>query len=49
MSVCLVQARLVRVLQMVPSNEFRGMIEFHGKEPRGFFVSTCISSPVDKV
>ena len=31
--VCLVQARLVRVLQMVPGNEFGGVIEFSGKQP----------------
>ena len=47
--VCLVQARLVRVLQMVPSDEFGGMIEFSGKKPQSFFVGTCITSPVDKV
>ena len=34
---------------MVSSNKFRGMIKLHGKEPQCFFVSTCISSPVDKV
>ena len=33
MSVCLVWARLVRVLQMVSGNEFGHVVEFHGKEP----------------
>ena len=47
--VCLVWARLVRVLQMVPSDKFGGVIEFSGKKPRSFFVSTCITSPADKV
>ena len=47
--VCLVWARLVRVLQMVPSDEFGGVIEFSGKQPRSFFVGTCITSPGDKV
>ena len=45
----LVQARLVRVLQMVPGNEFGGMIEFSDKKPQSFFVSICITSPADKV
>ena len=48
-SVCLVRSRLVRVLQMVSGDKFRHVVEFCGKEPRGFFVGTCISSPVDKV
>ena len=47
--VCLVQARLVRVLQMVPGDKFRGMIKFSGKKPQSFFVSICITSPADKV
>ena len=34
---------------MVPSNKFRGVIEFSGKKPQSFFVSTCVTSPVDKV
>ena len=34
---------------MVHGNKFGGMIEFSGKEPRGFFVGTGISSPADKV
>ena len=31
--VCLVWARLIRVVQMVPGNEFGGVIEFSGKKP----------------
>ena len=31
--VCLVWARLIRVVQMVPGDEFRGMIKFSGKKP----------------
>ena len=34
---------------MVSGDEFRGVIELHGKEPRSFFIGTCISSPADKV
>ena len=33
MSVCLVQTRLVGILQVVFSDGFRGMIKLHGKEP----------------
>ena len=47
--VCLVWARLIRVVQMVPGDEFGGVIEFSGKKPQSFFVSTCVTSPVDKV
>ena len=47
--VCLVRARLVRVLQMVPGDEFRGMIEFCGQKPQSFFIGTCVTSSVDKV
>ena len=47
--ICLVQARLVRVLQMVPGNEFGGVIKFSGKKPQSFFVGTCVTSPADKV
>ena len=32
-SVSLVQARLIRVLHMVPSDKFRGMVKFSGKKP----------------
>ena len=49
MSVCLVWTRFVGILQVVSGNEFGGMIKLHGKEPRGFFVGTSISSPADKV
>ena len=48
-SVCLVWARLIRVLHVVSDDEFGGMIKLRGKEPRSFFISTCITSPVDKV
>ena len=34
---------------MVPSDEFRGVIEFSGKKPQSFFISTCVTSPADKV
>ena len=34
---------------MVSDDEFRGMIKLRGKEPRSFFVGTCITSPADKV
>ena len=34
---------------MVSDNKFRGVIKFCGKEPRSFFVGTCITSPADKV
>ena len=34
---------------MVPSDKFGGMIKFSGKQPRSFFVGTCITSPADKV
>ena len=34
---------------MVPGDEFGGVIEFSGKQPRSFFVGTCITSPADKV
>ena len=47
--VCLVQARLIRVVQLVPGDKFGGMIKFNGKKPRSFFVSTCVTSPADKV
>ena len=47
--VCLVWARLIRVVQMVPGDEFGGVIEFSGKKPQSFFVGTCITSPADKV
>ena len=47
--VCLVRARLIRVLHVVPSNEFGAMVKFGGKKPQSFFVSTGISSPADKV
>ena len=47
--VCLVRARLIRVVQMVPGNKFGGMIEFSGKKPQSFFISTCVTSPVDEV
>ena len=47
--VCLVQARLVRVLHVVSGDEFGGVIKLCGKEPRSFFVGTCITSPADKV
>ena len=48
-SVCLVRARLIRVLHVVSNDEFGGMITLHGKEPQSFFISTCITSPADKV
>ena len=47
--ICLVRARLVRVVQMVPSDEFGGVIEFSGKKPQSFFISTCVTSPANKV
>ena len=47
--VCLVQARLIRILHMVSGNEFGGVVKLHGKEPQSFLVGTCISSPADKV
>ena len=47
--ICLVWARLVRVVQLVPGDEFGGMIEFSGKKPHSFFVGTCVTSPADKV
>ena len=47
--VCLVWARLVRVLQMVPGDEFRGMIEFCDEKPQSFFIGACVTSPADKV
>ena len=47
--VCLVQARLIRILHMVSGDEFGGMVKLRGKEPQSFFVGTGISSPVDKV
>ena len=34
---------------MVSGNEFGGVIKLRGKEPRSFFVSTCVTSPTDKV
>ena len=34
---------------MVSGNEFGGVIKLRGKEPRSFFVGTCVTSPVDKV
>ena len=34
---------------MVPSNKFRGVVEFSSKEPQSFFVGTCVTSPADKV
>ena len=49
MSVCLVQARFVGILQVVSGDEFGGMIKLHGKEPQSFFISTSVSSPADKV
>ena len=48
-SICLVRARLIRILHVVSGDEFRGVVKLCGKEPRSFFVSTGISSPVDKV
>ena len=47
--VCLVQDRLIRVVQMVPGDKFGGMIEFSDKKPQSFFVGTCVTSPADKV
>ena len=47
--VCLVRARLIRILHVVSNDEFGGMIKLHGKEPRSFFVGTCITSPADKI
>ena len=47
--VCLVWARLIRVVQRVPSNEFGSMIKFSGKKPQSFFVGTCVTSPADEV
>ena len=49
MSVCLIQAGFVGILQVVSGDEFGGVIKLCGKEPQGFFVGTSISSPVDKV
>ena len=34
---------------MVSDDEFRGVIKLCGKEPQSFFVSTCVTSPADKV
>ena len=47
--VCLVRARLIRILYMVPSDEFGGMAKFGGKKSQSFFVGTSISSPADEV
>ena len=47
--VCLVQARLIRILHMVSGDEFGGVVKLCGKEPRGFLISTSISSPADQV
>ena len=47
--VCLVQARLIRILHVVSDDEFGGMIKLCGKEPQSFFIDTCVTSPVDKV
>ena len=34
---------------MVSDDEFGSMVKLCGKEPRSFFVGTCISSPADKI
>ena len=34
---------------MVSDDEFGGVIKLRGKEPRSFFVSTCVTSPADKI
>ena len=34
---------------MVSDDEFGGVIKLRGKEPRSFFVGTCVTSPVDKI
>ena len=47
--VCLVRARLIRILHAVSGDKFRGMVKLHGKEPRSFFIGTGVSSPADKV
>ena len=47
--VCLVQARLIRILHVVSDNKFRGVIKLRGKEPQSYFVGTCVTSPADKI
>ena len=34
---------------MVSDDKFGGMIKLRGKEPRRFFIGTCVTSPADKV
>ena len=34
---------------MVSDDKFGSMVKLCGKEPRSFFISTCISSPADKI
>ena len=34
---------------MVSDNEFRSVVKLHGKEPQSFLISTCVSSPADKI
>ena len=34
---------------MVSDDEFGSVVKLHGKEPQSFFISTCISSPADKI
>ena len=34
---------------MEVGNGFRGVFEFHGRDPRGFFIGSFISSPFDEV
>ena len=34
---------------MVSDDKFGGMIKLRGKEPRSFFISTCVTSPADKI
>ena len=34
---------------MVSDNEFQHVVEFCGKEPRGFLISTGVTSPADQI
>ena len=47
-SVCLVQARLIRIHHMVSSNEFRCVIELCDKEPQSFFLMSGNNQLLEK-
>ena len=42
-------ARLGQICHMIFHDQFRCIPKLHGKDPRGFLISTGIPSPVDKV